>query len=48
MAHADIAWFYPEPLDECLRIKDYLCFYNERVEIAVDGERMPQPSTKWK
>jgi uncharacterized protein (DUF427 family) len=26
-------WYYPDPRPEAIRIKDRLCFYNERVEI---------------
>ncbi len=35
---ADAAWSYEDPLPECPRIKGYLCFYPEKVEIAVAGE----------
>ena len=44
----DAVWYYPQPIDECARIKDYLRFYNERVDaILVDGEEVPKPRTKW-
>ena len=44
----DVVWSYLDPLPECGRIKDYLCFYNERVdEILIDGEVQPKPKTKW-
>ncbi|MGF1609657.1 MAG: DUF427 domain-containing protein [Kiloniellales bacterium] len=44
----DLVWFYPDPLPEVGRIKDYLCFYNEKVEaIFLDGEELPRPRTKW-
>ncbi len=44
----DLVWSYPEPVAEAARIKDYLCFFNERVEaIEVDGEEMERPVTKW-
>ena len=34
----NIAWSYADPVPECPRIKDLICFYNERVEaIHVDG-----------
>ena len=37
--HEDLVWYYPDPLDECLKIKDLLCFYNERVgALTVDGK----------
>ncbi len=44
----DAVWYYPEPIAECPRIKDYLCFYNERVDaIFVDGKEVSKPRTKW-
>ncbi|MCZ6763610.1 MAG: DUF427 domain-containing protein, partial [Alphaproteobacteria bacterium] len=37
--HEDLVWYYADPLDECLKIKDLLCFYNERVDaLTVDGK----------
>ena len=46
--HDDIVWSYPDPIAECPRIKDYLCFYNERVDaILVDGTPVPRPTTRW-
>jgi len=44
----DAVWYYPDPIAECPRIKDYLCFYNERVDaILIDGKEIPKPRTKW-
>jgi uncharacterized protein (DUF427 family) len=44
----DIVWSYPEPILECPKIKDYLCFFNEQVdEIRVDGAVVPRPVTPW-
>ena len=44
----DIIWEYPNPVVECPKIKDLLCFYNERVEaIYVDDELAPKPKTPW-
>ncbi len=44
----DIVWSYPDPVPEAAKIKDLLCFYNERVEaIRVDGREVPKPRTKW-
>ena len=34
----DVVWSYPEPQREAERIRDYLAFFNERVDIEVDGE----------
>jgi len=44
----DIVWYYPEPIAECPRIKDHLCFFNEHVDaILVDGVETPRPETHW-
>jgi len=43
----DIIWSYAEPLPECIRIKDYLCFYNELVDaIYLDGEIVEKPAMR--
>ncbi len=34
----DLIWYYPEPLPEATKVKDCLCFYDERVKLEVDGE----------
>ena len=33
----DIVWTYPSPLPESSRIAGLACFYNERLDIRVDG-----------
>jgi uncharacterized protein (DUF427 family) len=40
-------WSYPDPIPECAKIKDRLCFYNERVDLYVDGELQARPRTMW-
>jgi uncharacterized protein (DUF427 family) len=40
-------WSYPDPIPECAKIKDRLCFYNERVDLYVDGELQARPQTMW-
>jgi len=46
--YEDIVWYYPDPIAECPRIKDYLCFFNENVDdILVDGQAVPKIETKW-
>jgi uncharacterized protein (DUF427 family) len=41
--HEDIAWVYPEPLPEVGRIKDLICFYNEKVDaLILDGRTLPK------
>ena len=34
----DIVWAYPAPIPEIPKIANLLSFYNERVDIFVDGE----------
>jgi uncharacterized protein (DUF427 family) len=44
----DIVWSYPDPIPECPKIKDYLCFFNEHVDdILIDGASVPRPLTPW-
>lgn len=46
--YEDVVWSYPEPIAEMPRIKDLLCFFNERVDdIYVDGAPVPKVKTKW-
>ncbi len=46
--HEDLVWTYPAPLAEVARIKDHLCFFNERVDrIEVDGVAEEKPKTQW-
>jgi len=43
----DIVWSYPEPRREAERIAGYLAFFNERVDIELDGDREERPITQW-
>jgi uncharacterized protein (DUF427 family) len=43
----DVVWSYPDPIPECPKIKGLLCFFNERVDLYVDGELQPRPQTPW-
>jgi uncharacterized protein (DUF427 family) len=43
--HTDIAWAYDYPLLESIRVAGLICFYNERVDLVVDGERQERPRT---
>jgi uncharacterized protein (DUF427 family) len=45
--HDDIAWSYPTPLPESEGIAGLVAFYNEHVDLIVDGERPPRPQTKF-
>jgi uncharacterized protein (DUF427 family) len=43
----DLIWYYADPLPEVGRIKDLLCFFNEKVDIELDGEAEERPETPW-
>jgi uncharacterized protein (DUF427 family) len=43
----DLVWSYPAPIPECPKIENLLSFFNEHVEIYVDGELQPVPKTPW-
>jgi uncharacterized protein (DUF427 family) len=45
--HEDIAWSYPEPLTDAIRVQGLIAFFNERVDLSVDGERLDRPQTQW-
>ena len=45
--HPDIAWTYPEPVVECPRIAGLVAFFNERVDLVIDGVRQDRPRTPW-
>ena len=42
-----LIWYYPSPIPAAAGIKDHLCFYNEKVDLEVDGEAQEQPQTQW-
>lgn len=41
----DIVWAYPAPIPECPKIENLLSFYNEKVDIYVDGALEERPVT---
>jgi uncharacterized protein (DUF427 family) len=43
--HADLAWRYDFPTREVAPIAGLIAFYNERVDITVDGGALARPST---
>jgi uncharacterized protein (DUF427 family) len=43
----DLVWSYPEPLRDAAEVTDRMAFFNERVDIVVDGERHERPVTPW-
>jgi uncharacterized protein (DUF427 family) len=43
----DIVWTYRDPLHDALPVKDMLAFFNERVDLEIDGEPQVRPRTQW-
>src|SRR5438270_64437 len=43
----DLVWYYEQPLAEVGRIQGLLCFFNERVDLELDGELQECPETAW-
>jgi uncharacterized protein (DUF427 family) len=42
---ADLAWTYETPLAAVTPIANMVAFYNEKVDITVDGVQLARPST---
>ena len=45
--HQDLAWSYGTPQPESQKIAGLIAFYNEKVDIYVDGVLQERPSTKF-
>ena len=41
----DAAWSYPDPIAENPKIRDLVCFYNERVDIVLDSAPLDRPAS---
>ena len=44
----DLIWYYDDPLPAVGQIAGRVCFFNERVDVEVDGEPEGRPETVWK
>jgi uncharacterized protein (DUF427 family) len=43
--HEDIVWIYRTPLPESQKVAGLACFYNEKVDLYVDGELQERPQS---
>ncbi|KAK7607635.1 hypothetical protein BKA81DRAFT_112807 [Phyllosticta paracitricarpa] len=43
----DVVWYYKHPTLECSPIAGHLCFYNEKVDIELDGKLLERPVIKF-
>jgi uncharacterized protein (DUF427 family) len=41
----NLIWYYRLTTQECSAIAGLVCFYNEKVDIILDGEILPRPTT---
>jgi len=43
----DLAWTYEQPVSDAADLQDLVAFFDERVDVIVDGERRERPQTPW-
>jgi uncharacterized protein (DUF427 family) len=43
----DLIWYYAKPFPEASPIAGLLCFFNERVDLELDGELQERPESTW-
>lgn len=43
----NVVWSYQNPIPEIPKIKGLLSFFNEKVDMYIDGELQPKPLTPW-
>jgi len=43
----DIAWSYPDPQHDAARVRDLIAFFDERIDVTLDGQRRARPVTPW-
>jgi uncharacterized protein (DUF427 family) len=43
----DVAWTYYQPLREAEPVRDRVAFFDEQVDVTVDGRRRKRPVTPW-
>jgi uncharacterized protein (DUF427 family) len=43
----NVMWRYADPIPENPKIKGLLCFFNERVDLYLDGELQARPLSPW-
>jgi uncharacterized protein (DUF427 family) len=44
---SDLAWSYEDPLHDATAVAGLVCFFDERVDITLDGRPQPRPRTPW-
>jgi uncharacterized protein (DUF427 family) len=47
LGHEDVAWTYRDPDHDAEPVRGLIAFYNERVDLELDGETPERPETQW-
>jgi hypothetical protein len=45
--HENVAWSYQEPRHDAEPVRGRIAFFDEHIDLEVDGRRQPRPSTPW-
>ncbi len=45
--HRDVIWTYREPRLAVSKVEGHLCFFDEKVDVELDGELQEPPKTHW-
>jgi uncharacterized protein (DUF427 family) len=43
----DVAWSYEDPLLDAFPVRDHIAFFDERVDVTLDGQALRRPVTPW-
>jgi uncharacterized protein (DUF427 family) len=43
----DLAWSYEDPLSDAEQVRGLVSFYQERLDVTVDGEKLERPVSPW-
>jgi uncharacterized protein (DUF427 family) len=43
----DVAWTYEEPLHDAAQVRGLIAFFDERIDLTLDGQRRERPVTPW-
>jgi uncharacterized protein (DUF427 family) len=43
--HQDLAWSYDFPTRQLLPVTGMIAFYNEKVDVSIDGQALERPVT---
>jgi uncharacterized protein (DUF427 family) len=43
----DLAWSYPDPIGDGTPVRGLVAFFDERIDLIVDGQRRVRPVTPW-